>query len=384
MVSAALPRTFLSLHLVHSGLSENVEKIVRAFHSHYRDGEFDAVGGIGVDVRVWDLRSGVDLAALPLHPTQASVVCVFCDRALVGQAGLLEAVRKLSQRLEPISPRSVLVPVFVDDVVDELGLWDNGIRAFSYEADPDHWLVRLRGDISYAIWRVLRVLSQTDKTIRPLQAYLRKLRIFLSHSKRDHDGFGERVAQTFRSRLHATIGPDTFFDINDIPPGARFDQVLVEEASSCALLAIQSDSYSSREWCRREVIAAKVAMTPIIVAHCVRRIDTRAFAYLGNVPTARLGRAIETKWIDLVVTLVVEEAMKHAFWKIWVQQVPKTKGAVFLPRPPELFDLTHPDGGGLRRLVYPDPPLSAQEQDLFERLAPHVELRSMTQNAAGV
>lgn len=384
MATAALPRTFLTLHLVYAGGSDGAAAAVRALHSHYRDGEFDAVGGIGVDVRVWDLRSGVDLASLPLHQTRASMVCVLCDHALAADQAQVDAVRKLSARIAPISPRSVLMPVFVDDVIQMMQLSDNGIRAFSYEADPEHWLIRLRGDIANQVCRILRVLSQSDPTVKPLRTYLQNLRVFLSHSKRDQDGFGESVALAFRNRLHETIGPDTFFDINDIPPGARFEQVIEEEASNCAVLAIHSDSYSSREWCRREVIAAKTAMTPIVVAHCVRRMDSRTFAYLGNVPTARLGRGVERKWVDLIVTLVVEEAMKHAFWKIWVEQVPSDSGTVFLPRPPELFDLSRPDGAAVRKLVYPDPPLREHEQELFERVAPGVALRSMTQNAAGL
>jgi hypothetical protein len=53
----------------------------------------------------------------------------------------------------------------------------------------------------------------------------------------------------------------------------------------------------------------------------------------------------------------------------------------FLSRPPELISLV-----GLKRkpedltvLVYPDPPLGAEEQHLFEVVAPMVRLRSLTE-----
>jgi len=54
---------------------------------------------------------------------------------------------------------------------------------------------------------------------------------------------------------------DYFFDAADIPSGTRFAEFMTEYAGSLpALLAIQTDSYASREWCRLEVL-----VTPTIL-----------------------------------------------------------------------------------------------------------------------
>ncbi len=79
--------------------------------------------------------------------------------------------------------------------------------------------------------------------------------IFLSHSK--HDGDGERIAQAIRHSLHQSHGLASFFDVYDIPAGLRFQQVLLQQVRVSAMVAIHTDTYSSREWCRREVIEAK-------------------------------------------------------------------------------------------------------------------------------
>lgn len=62
----------------------------------------------------------------------------------------------------------------------------------------------------------------------------------------------------------------------------------MHEVGEGVFLAINTDSYSSREWCRREVIEAKLRLVPIIVFDCVRDMVPHAMPYLGNVPVVRM------------------------------------------------------------------------------------------------
>ena len=112
--------------------------------------------------------------------------------------------------------------------------------------------------------------------------YLTKINVFLSHSKHDDDGV--RVATELRNWIHNTSSMDSFFDVYDIPPGLSSSDVIDHSTRRGALLTIYTDSYSSREWCRREVISSKRNDTPMIVVNCLQTKDERAFPYLGNVP----------------------------------------------------------------------------------------------------
>ena len=58
----------------------------------------------------------------------------------------------------------------------------------------------------------------------------------------------------------------------------------------------------------------------------------------------------------------------------------------FVPRPPELISLAGlPPETEIPKpvIIYPDPPLSAEEERLFEEVAPRVQLRSLTEWLAG-
>ena len=74
----------------------------------------------------------------------------------------------------------------------------------------------------------------------------------------------------------------------NIPPGVPFDLVIDHEVGSSVMVAIHTDSYSSREWCRREVIRAKRLNVPMLTVDCLKEGDECIFPYLGNVPSVRM------------------------------------------------------------------------------------------------
>ncbi|MCY4226463.1 MAG: toll/interleukin-1 receptor domain-containing protein, partial [Gammaproteobacteria bacterium] len=98
-----------------------------------------------------------------------------------------------------------------------------------------------------------------------LEHYLKKIKVFISHSKHDRDG--ETIGISIRDWIHSHSQLDSFFDIYDIPSGLSFDGILKHEIGAGVFLAILTDSYSSREWCRREVIEAKRRRVPMIVVN---------------------------------------------------------------------------------------------------------------------
>lgn len=145
-------------------------------------------------------------------------------------------------------------------------------------------------EVTYETGRMLRTMLEGDPD---LASHMKKVRVFLSHSK--HDDFGERVARRIRDWLHDDVQLSVFLDIVDIPAGLPPDDVLEKEVRRSAVLVVYSDSFSSREWCGREVLVAKESDRPIVVADCIEDLDERAFpisptcrwcaSVLGN-PTA--------------------------------------------------------------------------------------------------
>ena len=213
-----------------------------------------------------------------------------------------------------------------------------------------------------------------------LERYLKKVQVFLSHSKRDTDG--ERIAKAIRQALFDGDGLSSFFDVHDITPGLRFDKVILNQVRVSAVVAVHTDSFSSREWCRREIIEAKRASVPLVIANCLADVDERGFPYMGNVPVVRMDPALVDRIGDVIGRLL-DEVLKDFLWRCRIKlvRVETDERVRFLPRPPELISLASIDRipEGQTVLVYPDPPLGAEEQRLFKEIAPDVRLRSLTE-----
>jgi hypothetical protein len=185
-----------------------------------------------------------------------------------------------------------------------------------------------------------------------------------------------------RDELYDAQGLSSFFDVKDIPTGTRFDRVLLAQVRVSAVVAIHTDSFSSREWCRREIIEAKRHNVPLVVANCIQDADERGFPYLGNVPMVRMEPHLLDR-IDSIIGRLLDEVLKDFLWRCRVETVQRdgADDAIFLPRPPELISLAglNCEAQSETTLVYPDPPIGSEEQRLFELIAPSVTLRSITE-----
>ena len=147
-------------------------------------------------------------------------------------------------------------------------------------------------------------------------------------------------------------------------------------------MAVHTDSYSSREWCRREVIEAKRRLTPMIVVDCVRDVDPRSMAYLGNAPVVRMDPD-RTDRIGTVVGCLLDEVFRTWLWRCRVGgHLADAPDVLFTARPPELIALAalpRRDEGSSPTIVYPEPLVSADEQRLFADVAPDVRVQTLAE-----
>lgn len=384
-------RPFLVIYVAWHPDFADGPRLAKVLFDHYRRKLYENVTG-GTGVPVVYRSAPVPGATVPidiaLDEAETSAVVMLIDDHWVGDPSWLAWGRQLMDRTDAAGLRARVFPVAISASATAAGVAEQAIRWDTWDAAiADGREQRLLTTLTYQFCRMLRsYLEHLKRPAEPeeeLEQYLKKVEIFLSHSK--HDPNGVRIATLIRDALFRGDGLDSFFDVHDIPAGLRFNKVLLLKVKVSAVVAIHTDSYSSREWCRREIIEAKRWNVPLVVTNCLSDLDERGFPYMGNVPVVRMD-PIAADRIAYVIGRLLDEVLKDFLWRCWVQLIGVVAtDVVFLPRPPELISLAglvdHADSGAT--LVYPEPPIGAEEQRLFEIVAPKVRLRSMTEWLAG-
>lgn len=202
------------------------------------------------------------------------------------------------------------------------------------------------------------------------------LKIFLSHAKEGKNGLN--VAR----QLKALIDDSTmkrFFDSNDIAPGYRFDNEIINNIKESSVVIINSDIYSSRYWCQREVQVAKEFERPIIEVDLIDKEMDRKFPFASNVPVVRVniidGKATINDLYRILENIMVETIRFNYVEKKLELLKSKMPGRVKkMCRPPEMIDIPKLIGKEesiklkYDKIIYPDPPIYSEEIDFFKKL----------------
>ncbi|WP_195196372.1 toll/interleukin-1 receptor domain-containing protein, partial [Phocaeicola massiliensis] len=194
-----------------------------------------------------------------------------------------------------------------------------------------------------------------DNILRYLKSYKvgQKLKLFISHSKKDKDHLGESTAISLRDYLRSDTKLDSFFDVNDILDGHQFAQQIQSGIASSLLVIIESDTYSEREWCRIEAISGKKNNVPSILVNVLNGVSSRTFPYLGNMPKIRFNG----KWDDVII-LLLRTALDQYYEKEYLEQLVMKcdlQNTSILPVPPELMNLINIEDN-IKSILYPEPP----------------------------
>jgi hypothetical protein len=209
--------------------------------------------------------------------------------------------------------------------------------------------------------------------------------IFVSHAKRDGWKTAKRIVAALSQTGEGTR-PAFFLDADSLAPGADYETRFVEAIGAGSLLALVTDAYHTRPWCRWEVLTAKRLGRPIVVADlCAGRVE-RTLPYLGNVPTERLAGThpdhLSDEDIDRLALALLSEALRFELWNEHALQRMAGTRCRLLARPPELADLIQemsPQNGDAPWVVYPDPPLGHEEVDLLQKAFPGQHFFSINQ-----
>ena len=372
----------------HPSYEPGGEMATRLYQHFRRDLFTNVAGGVGLSVLYRSAAASDRPAPVPLGDSHIAVVFVLLSKAMTTDPAWRDYVRELLADTNERGLTARVIPVCMDghglNIIDTI----NAVRYDAWSERHETREVRLISALTYELSRILRTyIASNDHpgvAVDQLDVYLEKVSVFLSHSK--HDAYGEKIALAIRQFLSDNSSLSQFFDVRDIPAGLPFPMVLERYVQESAVVAIYTDSYSSREWCRREIIEAKRTDRPLVVADCIDEIDERSFPYLGNVPVIRMEpRAMER--IPYVVARLLDEVFKDYLWAARLSHDQRRSDATvrFLSRTPELIAFA-----GIKvavtatppAIVYPDPPLGAEEEQLFHDVRADLTLMPYSEYAA--
>ncbi len=258
------------------------------------------------------------------------------------------------------------------------------VRAYQGDLDiPENLqfsLKKIRSEILHDSARLMMNMQpiwMDDKTPRTPSP----VKLFLSHAKKD----GLLTTQNFKLFIDRETKLDVFFDTVDVADGYEFEKQFEEQIKNSALVVFHTDEYSSREWCRIEVLIAKRNKCSIVVVHDIKNGEKRAFPYLGNTPTLTLQPVEESSFYEIVnlTLLQVLNNLYHMELLQIIQSGYEQDGTEFISitSPPELFnyiDIIKKKAETGKRLVilYPEPPLGAEELRILNEI--DIEIKFIT------
>ena len=348
-ISTAPP---LTLYVVWHPHYTSGERVGSQLLDHFGSHRFTYVSG-GDRVRVMFRNAIAPGAEEPMRidwdRSQTTAVVVLLDHTLVSDPLWANYVWKLVSEAQEDSFRNRVIPVAMEDGVLHMGLAEQALRWHDWVEPDEEKEWRLVRELKYTFSRMLRHrLTELRHPIDDrdsLGNYLEKVKVFLSHSK--HDAHGETVAGKLRTWLNDNANLATFLDIPDIPPGVPFDLVIDHEVDSGVMVAIHTDSYSSREWCRREVVRAKRLNVPMLTVDCLKEVDERAFPYLGNVPSVRMNPET-VDHLPEVAGCIMDEVFKDFLWQCRVDNLRRRFPGDDLPGAGTGVDFTGLPSAGIR------------------------------------
>jgi hypothetical protein len=227
----------------------------------------------------------------------------------------------------------------------------NFIRAYAKDA-----LSRLERTIVIEICRFL--VGRERGTRVPIT-------IFLSHAKQDINQ-SPNLFSDLLAHLQATQPVSAWVDSAQIDAGQDFAVAIENGVRDAAVLALVTANYSSRPWCRREILFAKKYGRPLVVVDGLDSIDIRTFPYIGNVSMVAWSHGGAQRAIDLLL----KEQLRHLYVGKVLERSRKP-GDCVLPSPPELNTVVSlPEGS---KVLYPDPPLGDEEIEVLKALNHVVE-----------
>ena len=367
-----MPKPPLLVHVIFHPASEDARGLACTIHRALNADP--VVPGLRVPTLFCPTDGAMPPATYGLDQAERSFVVVLADAHVVD--GDSRQPRKWSTFIGDLwdacqgaSPHRFF-PVQLDDTAwgfDDRLSGTNFVRAYDErdQAKRDDLVVR-RLTIELCRYLAGKPLGTDECSMAPVT-------LFLSHTKLDIDS-DPKVYHALVAYLSHSQPVGAWVDSGDIAAGSRFAEAIASGVANSSLLCVLTDHYSTREWCRKEIILAKQKNRPVVVIAAFRRQEIRSFPYLGNLPVLRWPcipsdasdaeqEAINAQAAMAAVDLVLKETLRDLHTRLLLEGL-KRPGDAILSRPPELLSLLRLRGAST--VLYPDPPLGGEEQALLD------------------
>jgi hypothetical protein len=241
---------------------------------------------------------------------------------------------------------------------------------------------RLLRQLSEVIGRQLA--AQLDESATADEGAPAPLTIFVSHAKRD----GVDIAEGIRATIQNNGRLRAFFDDSDLPVGHAFASELEQAAvsGSAAMIAVVSDAYAARPWCRREVALARKPrrdgprprcwrIHPVLVIDALNSKPSRCIPELGNATVVRWSAEGALGMVDLLML----EVLLGAYHRLRARQIEPAEGRQVIswtPDVPTLLSLQQQAGEIVQQVAYPGHALPETEAQLLREYFPALQLRT--------
>lgn len=298
----------------------------------------------------------------PKALAESNIVFVFTSLNTLGRKNWVDYIESL-----PTSPSMHIVPI----ALDTNGLNHSGslfalncIRAYDWPSENNelHAIVSL----AHEIYRYGFVPIDYEDAGKESS-----ITIFLSHAKAGDTG---RLHSEDIKRFIDNTNMNRFFDATEITSGFDFTQEIQKYIPGSTLLAIVTDKYSSRYWCQREVLSAKISNRPIVVLNCLDDFEDRIFPAASNVPCVHVSADTPLSERDIlrVISATIVETIRYCHSLQCLQKY-KSEGWIekdceLSARPPEIRQVIELKEKGKTKICYPEPPIYLDEGDWFEKL----------------
>ena len=300
----------------------------------------------------------------PFAHAKKNINFVFTSLNTIGRETWKRYIEEL-----PISSSAYIVPVAMDrNGLGHKGSLDglNCIRTYDWPTDNKdlHAIVSLAHEI-YRYGCLSINPGDTGKSS--------SITIFLSHAKAGDTG---RLHSEEIKRFIDNTNMNRFFDSTEISPGFPFDQEIEKSVQKSTLIAIESDAYSSRYWCQREILCAKQHNRPILVVNSLNDYEDRIFPAASNVPCVHVSpdSPISQRDILRILSAAILETVRHSHSMhclTYYQEIGWIGTDCELSaRPPEIRQvLKVVKSGSQKKICYPEPPIYSDEADWHEPLS---------------
>lgn len=349
-------RTPLSVHVVYNEQSKDCIKYFSEIYKLLcRDSR--APFSDGLDIPVYPVITSDE------HPIQP-ILTERSDKTFV-----LLLIDESMFRSEP--SRKYVEQLIEEERAGKLAIYPVSLCKYAFEFNNDlqfKQFITLKSTSLFDNWEEFktRLFDALIRFIAPDKT--KKIRIFISHSKKDKDNIGEIKAKQLRDYLRSETKLDSFFDVNDIIDGDRFDKQIEQGVDDALLLILFSSTYSSREWCRREALRAKEKSVPSVAVFIINNDVDRIYPYIGNMPSAYY----TDDWRP-IVNLLLRTALDQYNESLLLSEIAAGDGKTqVLPYPPEAYSFSILDPSK-EYVLYPEPPLGEEELTVLNKIQPNTK-----------